>query len=195
MFFDRRRLIRLQIWARRVNFGRKLVLGLGVLSLLAGIGTYTALTGYSSVGSEPRIVLIFLIADLVLLLLFGAVLARNIVSLWVARKKGGAASRLHVRLVLLFSLVATIPAIVVAVFSVLFFNMGVEGWFNQRVKTAISASQEVAEAYLKEHRQIIAGDALAMANDLNREFQNSGRNLRMLSAVVENQALLRARQK
>ena len=60
------------------------------------------------------------------------------------------------------------PTIIVAVFSYLFFSFGVEAWFSDKVRTAISESVAVAEAYVKEHQQAIRADALAMANDLNR---------------------------
>jgi len=79
----------------------------------------------------------------------------------------------------LFSLVAVTPTIIVAIFSFLFFTYGVESWFSERVRTALSESQAVAEAYLREHQQVLRGDVLAMAADLNREafvlgFSRSG---------------------
>ena len=51
---------------------------------------------------------------------------------WVERRRGSAGSRLHVRLVLLFSVVAVTPTIVVAVFATAFFNLGIQAWFNDR---------------------------------------------------------------
>ena len=69
---------------------------------------------------------------------------------------GGAArpgSRLHVRLVLLFSVVAVTPTIVVAVFATAFFNLGIQAWFNDRVRTALSESLEASRGYLEEHSQ------------------------------------------
>ncbi|MGL1138601.1 hypothetical protein ACSIJM_24190, partial [Vibrio parahaemolyticus] len=61
------------------------------------------------------------------------------------------------------------PTIVVAVFSVMFFNLGLQAWFSGRVNTAVRESVAVAEAYIQEHRKAIQGDVLAMAADLNRE--------------------------
>ena len=112
--------------------------------------------------------LLLLNLDLVLLLLLArwSPAPRRV---WVERRRGLAGSRLHVRLVLLFGLIAVMPAIIVAVFSSLFFNFGVESWFSDRVRTAIAESVAVAEAYLHEHQQAIRADALAMANDLNRD--------------------------
>jgi two-component system nitrogen regulation sensor histidine kinase NtrY len=72
-------------------------------------------------------------------------------------------------MVMLFSLVAVAPAIVVAVFSALFLNFGLESWFNERVSTALEESVAVADAYGEEHRQQIRAEVLAMANELDRE--------------------------
>ena len=82
--------------------------------------------------------------------------------------RGSAGSRLHVRLVLLFGVVAVVPAILVAGFAAAFFNLGIQAWFGDRVRTALESRCQVAQAYLEEHRNNIRGDALAMANDLNR---------------------------
>ena len=42
-------------------------------------------------------------------------------------------------------------------------------WFSDKVRTAISESVAVADAYVKEHQQAIRADALAMATDLDRD--------------------------
>jgi len=92
----------------------------------------------------------------------------------------------------LFSLVAVTPTIIVAVFSYLFFSFGVETWFSERVRTALSESQAVAEAYLDEHQQVIRADVLAMASDLNRESYILNFNPQRLTQVVRTQAALRS---
>ena len=47
-------------------------------------------------------------------------------------------------------------------------NLGIEAWFSMRVQTALANSVSVADAYVEEHKQVIRGDILAMADDLNR---------------------------
>ena len=79
---------------------------------------------------RPNLAFALVLANLVVLLLLGAVLAGRLTRVWVERRRGSAGSRLHVRLVLLFSVVAVIPTIVVAVFSTFFFNFGIQAWFN-----------------------------------------------------------------
>lgn len=77
------------------------------------------------------------------------------------------------------------------VFSTLFFYVGVQSWFSDRVRTAVNESLVVASAYLHEHQQNIRADALAMANDLSQEARFSSDPERF-EQVVATQAMLRA---
>jgi two-component system nitrogen regulation sensor histidine kinase NtrY len=182
---------RLSDWGRRVGIGRKLSIALTVAALGFAFATYATITGSSPLGADTQTVLILLQIDLVLFLLLGLVLARSLVRLWLERRRGEVGSRLHMRLVMLFSLIALAPAIIVSVFSAVFFNFGMENWFNDRVKTAIVESRAVAEAYLKEHQQAIRGDVLSMARDLERALPLLTENPRQFSRILAGQGLVR----
>ncbi len=182
---------RLRIWTGSVALRRNIAIALAMAALASGIATYLALTELPPFGPDPSAVLSLLNLDLVLLLLLGAVVAWRLVEVWAERRRGLAGSRLQIRLVLLFSLIAVMPTIIVAVFSYLFFSFGVESWFSDRVRTAISELLAVAEAYLHEHQQAIRADVLAMANDLNRDAMKLSLNPQHLEQVVSAQAALR----
>ncbi len=179
-------------WARRVGLSRKLAIGLALAAVAAGVATYGSLSGSPLRGPEPRTVFILLLVDLVLLLSLGALVARRLVRLWVERRRGSAGSRLHTSFVAWFSAVAVAPAIIIAVFSGLFFNLGIQAWFNERVRTALQESLAVAEAYTNEHRKVIRGDILAMAFDINRQAPELVRNPQRFNQVVTTQAALRS---
>jgi two-component system, NtrC family, nitrogen regulation sensor histidine kinase NtrY len=182
---------RVRVWAGRIGLGRKIAIALAIPALASGIATYLALTGAPPFGPHPNAVLSLLNLDLVLLLALGAVVAKRLIEVWAERRRGLAGSRLRIRLVVLFSLVAVTPTIIVAVFSYLFFSFGIESWFSEKVRTAISESLAVAEAYLHEHQQAIRADVLAMANDLNRDSVKLALNPQHLGQVVSAQAALR----
>jgi two-component system nitrogen regulation sensor histidine kinase NtrY len=146
--------------------GVTLVLATGALGL--GIATFVLLSGGNQLSARPGVSVGVLLANVAVFLLLVAVLAGRLTRVWVERRRGSAGSRMHVRLVLLFSVVAVTPAIVVAVFAALFFNLGIQSWFNDRVRTALEDSLSTAQGYLEEHRNNIRGDALSMANDLSR---------------------------
>src|SRR6516162_6581563 len=182
---------RLRLWAGRIALGRKIAIALAIPALGSGVATYLALTGAPPFGPRPGAVLSLLNLDLVLLLALGAVVAKRLIEVWAERRRGLAGSRLQIRLVVLFSLIAVTPTIIVAIFSYLFFSFGVESWFSDKIRTAITESLAVAEAYLHEHQQAIRADVLAMANDLNRDAVKLALNPQHLDQVVSAQAALR----
>jgi two-component system nitrogen regulation sensor histidine kinase NtrY len=182
---------RVAMWAGGAGLWRKIAVMLAAAALASGIATYLALTGAPPFGPRPGVVLTLLNLDLALLLILAALVAKRLFEVWARRRRGLAGSRLQVRLVGLFSLIAVLPTIIVAVFSYLFFTFGVESWFSDKVRTAISESVAVADAYVKEHQQAIRADALAMAADLDRSASTLQLNPQYLAPVLTAQAAMR----
>ncbi len=180
-----------RLWSRRVGLGRKMAFALAAAAVISGLATVVAMTQSSPSGPDPRTVLFLLYLDAILLLPLGAVVAWRLVTIWAERRRGLAGSGLHTRLVILFSAVSVTPAILVVVFSALFFNFGIQSWFSKRVRTALEASNAVATAYLHEHQQNIRSDLLAAANDLNRDAPTLMRNSRVFNQVLSAQAEVR----
>ncbi len=188
-------LIKLKNWAGRVGLGRKLVILLMIAALGMAVLTYAVLSGWAQFGTSGlsvKRVLIILNIDLFLFLILGTVVARRLVQLWMERRRGAVGSRLHTRLVLLFSLVAVTPTIVVSVSSAILFSLGIQTWFSDRVRTALSESNAVAQAYLKEHQQTIRGDILAMARDTSRLAPRILNNNKTFYRFISTQGTVRA---
>src|ERR1700704_5121050 len=185
------KLARLRSWTGGIGVWRKIAIALAVAPLAAGIAPSLALTGAPPFGPRPVLVLLLLNLDLVLLLALAALVAKRLVEVWAERRRGLAGSRLQGRLVGLVSLIAVLPTIIVAVFSYLFFSFGVESWFSDKVRTAISESVAVADAYVKEHQQAIRADALAMASDLDRSASSLQLNPQYLAPMLTAQAAMR----
>lgn len=155
-------------WLVVGRVGRWLTIGIALAAIAAGVFTFAAATGTGALGLPPGSILWLVNVNLALLLVLAAILAARVVRVWAERRRGSAGSRLHVRLVVLFGLVAVTPTIIVTGFSAAFFNRGLENWFNQRVRTALEESLAASKAYLTEHQRTIRAEALAMAADLNR---------------------------
>lgn len=172
----------------KVALSKKVAVFLAVAAIVSVFFTYSILTRDSK---DTDMVYNLLNLDLVLLLLLGTVVARQLVRLWSEKKRGIAGAKLHVRLVFVFSLLAATPAILMAIFSALFLYFGIQGWFNDRVSTAVNESLAVAQAYLKEHQQVMRADVLAMANDLNREASRLNDNPVMFNQFMLTQSQLR----
>ena len=145
--------------------GRVSTLVLAAVALALGVATFVFLaTGVQ----RPNQLFALILANLVVVLLLVALLSVRLTRVWMERRRAAAGARLHVRLVLLFSVVAVTPAIVVAVFSTIFFNYGIQAWFADPVRTALQQSLSAARGYAEEHRNNIRADALSMSADLVR---------------------------
>ena len=146
-----------------------MTLGLAMGALLVGIATFSLLSGGTPLGpTSPAQIVGVVLVNAAFLLMLGISLISRLVRVWAERRRGSAGSRLHVRLVLLFGGVAAVPAFLVAVFAAVFFNLGIQAWFGDRVRGTLEASLVASRAYLDEHRNTIRADGLAMATDLNR---------------------------
>jgi two-component system nitrogen regulation sensor histidine kinase NtrY len=108
-----------------------------------------------------------LLADLVYVLVVAALVLARIASMIAARRAKSAGSRLHLRLTGVFALIALIPTVTVAIFAGLTVNVGLEGWFSERVRGVVGASLSAAEAYQEDERRDLESDTRALAEYLN----------------------------
>jgi two-component system nitrogen regulation sensor histidine kinase NtrY len=174
--------------AKRLGFRAGVVLAL--LGPVFAIATIYAFDRADQGQVDRNVIRIVLLADLVYILALVAMIAWTIGRAIAARRARSAGSRLHLRLSGLFTLVALVPTVLVAVFATLTVNFGMEAWFSDRVRSVVRNSLETAEAYAREHRGSIEGEALAMANDLNRAG-SVGIDPATLGELVRRQALIR----
>ncbi|MCY4236772.1 MAG: PAS domain-containing sensor histidine kinase [Rhodospirillaceae bacterium] len=176
---DQRWLLRMAALVNHAALSRRLAIGLAIAALMFGILTYIILTE-SPLGANPGTNLTLVIVNLVIILPLAGLIAFRVVRLWAARRQGKAGSQLHARLVLLFSIIAVTPAIIVAVFSAVMFEFGIQSWFNVRVSTALRESLNITEKYIDEHIIAIREDLRNLGSDVNNyalELMNTPRRL------------------
>ncbi len=181
----------LWVWARRRGVTRnavRVLLGVGVLS---GILTFVAWTGIFGVAVTPRAILGLLVLDSIVLTAVTVLVLVGLVRLWGRRRAGAAGARLHIRLVAVFGVLAAAPAVTLLVLSALFFDQEVRTFFSNQVRTAVTESVAVADAYLEEHKRVIQGDALAMANDLTRAWPDLAQSVWRANRAVDGLAQVR----
>lgn len=160
---------RLWQFVNRRRFSTTFSIGLVVVALCLGSFTYMLLTGLTPFTPTRPVLISLLVANLALVLILFALILWRLIRVILARVSGTAGAKLHARLVTMFAVVAVMPAIIVAVFAAVTLNRGLDTWFGERAQLIISNAETVAEAYLNEHRQVLRGDTLAMATDLDRE--------------------------
>jgi two-component system, NtrC family, nitrogen regulation sensor histidine kinase NtrY len=138
-----------------------------VSSLLIAAVSFTILMGVTPIVPSNSITqaLSFLNAAMILMLIM--LIAREIDRILRARRHGRAAARLHVRIVALFSLVAAVPAVVVAIVAATTLNIGLDRWFAIRTKDIVNSSISIARSYVDENARNLQGTTLSMAVDLD----------------------------
>ena len=159
----------IRLWARKINLENKTVYVLFLALLVSGATAFILFTNAEPLSTVRNNLYIFVLLITILLLLLVTLVVRQVIQLWATGHKGGAATRLHKRIVTLFSFVAVTPTIIVAIFSVMFFEFGLQAWFSDKVQTVLDSAESVAETYIEEHARIINADVLGMANELNRQ--------------------------
>ncbi len=169
---------------------RAVTFGLVLVVLLFLIGTFFVLAD-GATALSPDLIAGLMVADLVVVLLAGAVLAGKLTRVWRERRRGRAGAKLHVRLVVLFGGVAAVPAIMVAIFASAFFHFGIQSWFNDRVRTALNEGLQASQGYFEENRNSIRNGAADMAEDLTRAGGQITLNSTDFQTLLSNEAGLR----
>jgi two-component system, NtrC family, nitrogen regulation sensor histidine kinase NtrY len=156
---------------------------------LIGIGPILALLTFAALGEMQWLggrgsLRVILLADFVYAMIVAAFVARGVGAMIAARRRRSAGSRLHMRLTRVFSGIALIPTVLVAVFATITLNFGLEGWFSDRVRAVVSNSLAAAQAYEEEHRVTLQNDARLLGGFLNDQKERfpllSGGQLREL---------------
>jgi len=137
------------------------------LALLSTFLTFVVLTGLTRIQPTPEVVLSFLLINTATILLLVGIIVREVWQVVQARRRGRAAARLHVQIVSLFSIIAVLPAVLVSLVANVTIDRGFDRLFSGPTREVIQNSVIIARAYMQEHAQLIRGDILGMANDLN----------------------------
>jgi two-component system, NtrC family, nitrogen regulation sensor histidine kinase NtrY len=137
------------------------------LALLSTFLTFVVLTGLTRIQPTPEVVISFLLINTATILLLVGIIVREVWQVVQARRRGRAAARLHVQIVSLFSIIAVLPAVLVSLVANVTIDRGFDRLFSGPTREVIQNSLIIARAYMQEHAQLIRGDILGMANDLN----------------------------
>jgi len=178
---------------------KKISIYLAIAALIFSIATYYAVGNTSFIKEHPYSIALLSTVDFILLVVLVILTSRKILSLWIKKReesKGG--SRLRKRILVMFCLLSSVPAILIAVFSTIFFQFVIDSWFDKRVSMALDESVVVAESYLKEHVDAIKIRAKAMALEVDNNvvryhlIDNKELFTKILSSLVDLNALSEA---
>jgi two-component system nitrogen regulation sensor histidine kinase NtrY len=136
------------------------------LALLSTFLTFVVLTGLTRIEPTHDVVVSFLLINAAIILLLVGIIVREVWQVVQARRRGRAAARLHIQIVGLFSVIAVLPAVMVAIVANVTIDRGFDRLFSGPTRQVIQNSVIIASAYMQEHAQLIRGDILGMADDI-----------------------------
>ncbi|HUE78536.1 MAG TPA: ATP-binding protein [Sphingomicrobium sp.] len=114
---------------------------------------------------SPPLIALLLVANLIPAIALMVLFSRKVAMARAAR--GGLGSgRLHTRLVALFSVIAAVPTVLVAIFASLLFQSGLEFWFSDRARGMLENTVQVARATFDSEVERVANETVTMSGDL-----------------------------
>ena len=138
------------------------------LAVLSALVTFVVLAGLTPIAPTHNVVVLLLAINIVTVVLLLALIGRELWRVLQARRRGRAASRLHVRIVALFSVISAVPAILVAVFASVTLDRGLDRLFSRQNRSLIENSMIVSDAYVRDHVQFARAENIAIAIELVR---------------------------
>jgi len=148
---------------------RRAFMGLAVIisALLSAGLSFFILMGLTPITPDRAVtrLLTYINAFMVLCLIVG--IAAALYPIIKSRRARRAASRLHVRLIALFSLAAAVPALAIAVVAAFTLNIGLDRWFDINTRQIVASSVNLANAYAGATLQSLQATSYTMGVQLD----------------------------
>ena len=119
---------------------------------------------------SPPLIALILVANLIPAIALMVLFSRK-VAMDRAARGGLGSGRLHTRLVALFSVIAAVPTVLVAIFASLLFQSGLEFWFSDRARGMLENTVQVARATYRYELGRVGAESTAMAGNLVEYLQ------------------------
>jgi two-component system nitrogen regulation sensor histidine kinase NtrY len=141
---------------------------------------------------RPPLIALLLVAILLPAIALMALYARK-VAVRRAEQGGLGSGRLHVRLVALFSVLAAVPTVLVAIFASVLFQSGLEFWFSNRARNMLENTVQLARTTYQNEVDRVAINTLTAAGDTADYLRKTSiDDPRLWAAFARNQVLNRS---
>src|SRR5690349_24632447 len=114
---------------------------------------------------KPPVIALLLVAILLPAIALMALYARKL-AVRRAEQGGLGSGRLHIRLVALFTAIAAVPTVLVAIFASLLFQSGLEFWFSNRARNMLENTVQVAQSTYRYELGLVGSEATTMASNM-----------------------------
>ena len=169
----------------------KWIIATSLICIIFGLLTFFTFTNQSFITLKDLNLQILLIADLVLLTLFFGLIVYETYKILARRKRKKLGSEVNLKYILYFSSTTLLPSIIIAVFSLILFNIGLQRYFDDKMKSIVNNSAELAKNYVEQTRNSIEADILLMVLDVNNQSALYYDNPQGFLNLLTSQRLLR----
>ena len=164
----------------------KWVIATSFICIIFGLLTFFTFTNQSFITLKDFNLQILLVIDLILLALFFTLVFVESFKFFNNRKKSKIGSKVNLKYIIYFSSTTLLPSIIIAIFSLILFNVGLQRYFDDKIKNVVNSSAELAKNYVNQTRNSIESDVLLMVLDINTKsslfYENPNRFLKILTS-------------
>ena len=114
---------------------------------------------------SPPLIALLLVANLIPAIALMVLFSRK-VAMRRAERGGLGSGQLHTRLVALFSVIAAVPTVLVAIFASVLFQSGLEFWFSDRARGMLENASEIAQNVYRQEVDRVAVETQTMSTDV-----------------------------
>ncbi len=145
----------------------KWVIASSLICVVFGLLTFFTFINQSFINLNNYNLQVLLIIDLLLLFMFVSLVIYQTFKTIIDKKKKKLGSETGLRYIIFFSGTTLLPSVLIAIFSLILFNVGLQKYFDKKIKTVINDSAEVAKNYVDQTRNSIESDIILVYQDIN----------------------------
>ena len=118
----------------------KWVIATSIICIIFGLLTFFTFTNQSFITLRNFNLQILLVVDLILLLLFFGLIIYETYKILSKKKRKKLGSRVNLKYIIYFSSTTLLPSVIIAVFSLILFNVGLQRYFDDKIKSVVNSS-------------------------------------------------------
>ena len=173
-------------WQKRIGWWLGVVLA--CLAPICALLTYWLAADQGPFDDNASALRVMVVVDFCLALMLIGVIAWRLGRMVISKRARSAGSRLHLRMVRLFTFVAVAPALLLGLFAAITVTFTLDGWLNRHVGDVVKNSVEIAEGYVKARHQAIRIDAASIAQAVERSSPFGVPSLNEINRTLAQQA-------
>ena len=169
----------------------KWVIATSIICIIFGLLTFFTFTNQNFTTIKDYELQILLIIDLILLSIFFSLIIYEIFKIFKQKNTKKIGSKVNLKYILYFSSTTLLPSVLIALFSLVLFNVGLQKYFDDKIKNVVNSSAELANSYVEQTRNSIESDILLVILDINNQSPLFYESPKQFQNLLMSQKLLR----